>query len=246
MVAPADLKQSLIDSQSQRRELAAIYSRLPQTHCRSQALCCSLLPEMTLLEALQVLEKISEMPASQRIDLTYRITRYFFLNPIEITACPFLVDRACLIYSDRPFGCRAYGLWSKNYYERLFEQSRQAKMFSQQQWEKLGVTLPKEVVAFTVPYCSSVQLLSHSFISDESLLSAWDNIESLSQTLSPGHHQFKTGYLSDFGFFLAGLFFGIPEALRLKLLIVREIVNTGSSGRVSALKKRCFDLFAGS
>jgi Fe-S-cluster containining protein len=236
------LKKVLIDSHPQRQQLLEIYGRLPQTRCRRQAYCCALLPEMTLLEGLQILKKMEEMSVSQRTNLTKGIIQYFFINPAKITSCPFLRDRECLIYPSRPFGCRAYGLWSENYYEGLFEQSRQAKSFSQQQWQKLGVDLPKEVIEFQVPYCKWVQSDSRFPVNDASLLKAWDDIDALSEVLISGDHLFKNRYLSDLSFLLAALTFDDPKVLRLKFWVVQDMVNMGCSERLSGLINQCFDL----
>jgi hypothetical protein len=244
MITLSILNKLLSDSEPQRRELQKIYARLPQTHCRRQTRCCSLLPEMTLLEALQVLEKMMQMPSSLRMRLTKQTIHYFFVNPAKLTACPFLKGHDCLIYPDRFFGCRAYGLWSQNFYRDLAEHSRQAKLFSRLQWEKLGVNVPKEVLDFQVPYCSMVTAGSVVPINDEFLLRAWDDIESQSQVLHSGHHFFKTNYLSDLSFLLAGLTFGVRPAVHSKFLVVQDLVQTGNSGRLDQLISQCTDLLA--
>jgi Fe-S-cluster containining protein len=70
-----------------------------------------MLPEMTLVEALPVIRRLVEMAATMRNRLIKKIIGHFFLNPVEITSCPFLEGQECLIYPDRFFGCRSYGLW---------------------------------------------------------------------------------------------------------------------------------------
>jgi Fe-S-cluster containining protein len=244
MITLPVLKKLIGVSDPQRQELKKIYARLPQTHCQRQTRCCSLLPEMTLLEALQVLEKMGQMPSSLRMDLIRQTIHYFFVNPAKITTCPFLKGQDCLIYPHRFFGCRAYGLWSQTYYQDLVEHSRQAKLFFRLQWEKLGVNLPKEVVDFQVPYCSLVKTDSLVPVNYEFLLKAWNDIESLSQVLNAGHHFFKTSYLSDLSFFLAGLTFGLRQAVQLKFLVVQDLVQKGNSGRLDQLINQCTDLLA--
>jgi Fe-S-cluster containining protein len=242
MLTPADLKQVRLASQPQRHELAAIYSRLPQTNCRRQALCCTLLPEVSFLEGLQAIQKMQEMPSALRLDLSQKLIRYFFVNPVKITYCPFLQDQECLIYADRPFGCRAYGLWSKKFYRQLFEQNRQAKLLLGHQWEKLGVTLPAEVVEFQVPYCSFVCSDSFNPMSDAFLLNAWDDIDKLSQTLQPGHHLFQTTFFSDLSFLFVGMTFGPTKAVHFKVQIVQEMIQSGYSKRLEQLVAQCPDL----
>jgi hypothetical protein len=244
MITLPVLKKLIGDSDPQRRELQKIYTRLPQTNCRRQTRCCSLLPEMTLLEILQVFDKMGQMPPSLRMDLFKQLIHYFFVNPAKLSACPFLKGHDCLIYPDRFFGCRAYGLWSRGYYQDLAEHSRQTKGHFRHQWGKLGVTLPKEVFDFQVPYCSLVKPDSLMPINDEILLRAWDDIENQSQVLNAAHHFFKTSYLSDLSFLLAGLTFGLMKAVHLKFLIVQDLVQKGSSDRLDQLINQCTDLLA--
>ncbi len=129
-----DLKELIFNSQGQRQGLKNLYSQLPDTSCQRRALCCSLLPELSLLEALEALDQLRKFPPARRRELTQKIIRYFFINPAEITGCPFLEDRDCLIYPSRFFGCRAYGLWSKGHYRQIAHQARLTK-------EKCGSTV---------------------------------------------------------------------------------------------------------
>ncbi|MBA4393164.1 MAG: hypothetical protein C0407_06400 [Desulfobacca sp.] len=244
MITLAVLKKLITESNPQRGKLVETYTRLPQTRCRRQTRCCSLLPEMTLLEALQVFEKMGQMSPSFRMGLIKQTIRYFLVNPVEITSCPFLKGQDCLIYPDRFFGCRAYGLWSGSYYQKLIEYSRQAKRHSQLQWEKLGVTLPKEVIEFQVPYCSLVKSDPLNPLDDEFLLRAWEDIENQSQVLHPGHLLFKNSYLSDLSFLLAGLTFGFMKAVHLKFQVVQDLIQKKDSERLDQLINQCTDLLS--
>jgi hypothetical protein len=208
-----------------RRELKTIYDLLPATKCQRQVRCCSLLPEMTFLEALQAVSALESWPPSARINVIRKMARYFFCNGMEISSCPFLQSNNCLIYPDRFFGCRAYGLWSRDYYQNLADQNRQGKLFLQQQWEQLGVSLPEAVLTFQVPYCSRVEMDPPLKTTDEKLLSASDRIENLSEELNPWGREFRETYFSDLGFFLACLQFGLQEAVQLKYFITRDLIQ---------------------
>ncbi|UCE83381.1 MAG: hypothetical protein JSV47_02240, partial [Deltaproteobacteria bacterium] len=118
------IQQLLTGSTTQRIELKQAYEKLPGTHCRRRTDCCSLLPEMNLLEALAAIRMLAKMSSAQRLQVYRRILSYFFLNPVEIISCPFLQGQDCLIYENRFFGCRAYGLWSRQYYDEQAEGSR--------------------------------------------------------------------------------------------------------------------------
>lgn len=190
---------------------------------------------MNLLEALAAIQLLVKMPPAQRLLVCKRLLSYFLLNPVEILSCPFLQGQDCLIYEDRFFGCRAYGLWSRQYYEEQAEGSRQAKRFSQKQWKGLGVTLPQPVVEFCLPYCPYVELEEGVQVDDEMILHISDSIETLSGQLAPWHHAFKQGYFSDLSFLLAALAFDMQQAVQLKFEIVRDVLATGNRTRVNAI-----------
>ncbi|MDI6889469.1 MAG: hypothetical protein QMC83_00800 [Thermodesulfovibrionales bacterium] len=238
------IKELLQISVPQRRELERTYALIPATRCQRRTHCCSMLPEMTLVEALAAIQRLVNMDPHMRILLIKRTVSYFFLNPVEITSCPFLDNRDCLIYRDRFFGCRAYGLWSQEYYEKLTASNRQAKKYIQKQWENLGVFLPQAVIDFQVPYCLNVETESHALISDEMLLNISDTIEKLSEHFSQWHQSFRQMYFSDLSFLLASLVLGFTESVRMKFDVVSNIVNTGNRARLDRAIGELPDLFA--
>jgi hypothetical protein len=124
-----DINRLLNNSVSQRQKLVGLYTRLPATVCRRQAACCMMLPEMTLIEALVVLDRIKKMATSRQVQIFQKLVQYFFLNAVEISTCPLLEGQTCLFYADRFFGCRAYGLWSRATYEELSTQTQIANIF---------------------------------------------------------------------------------------------------------------------
>ena len=229
------IQELLAESKEQRLALMEAYAQLPRTRCRRQTYCCSLLPEMSLLEALSAVEQLLAIDPEQRLWMSKRLIRYFFLNPLEILSCPFLEDDSCLIYHRRFFGCRAYGLWSEEHYQKKAEQSRQAKSLSQREWLRLGVRLPQEVVDFTVDYCPYVKVEGDALMDDEFLLQASDRIEALSEQLLPWHDMFHTEYFSDLSFLLASISHGRQRAVQLKFEVVRHVLTTGDKGRVGQI-----------
>ena len=150
------IRALLAGSAAQRLALKETYAQLPSTRCRRRTHCCSLLPEMSLLEALTAVQLLLDMVPEQKLQVSKRLLHYFFLNPVEILSCPFLEGNDCLVYQQRFFGCRAYGLWSRKYYQKQAKLSQQAKRIGQQQWQRLGVALPQEVVDFRLNYCPHV------------------------------------------------------------------------------------------
>jgi len=231
-------------STEQRSALNEAYSQLPSTRCRRRTYCCSLLPEMSLLEALSAVQQLLEMKAEQRLWMNRRLIRYFFLNPVEILSCPFLESENCLIYRNRFFGCRAYGLWTEELYRKKGEQSRKAKTLSQHQWQRLGVSLPEEVVNFHLDYCPYVELEGGAFVEDELLLQTSDRIEAISGELVPWHEKFHQEYFSDLSFLLASISLGLQRAVQLKFEIVRHILSTGNKEKVDRIVDKLDDPLA--
>jgi len=237
------IRELLAGSTEQRLVLKETYAQLPSTRCRRRTHCCSLLPEMGLVEALTAVQLLIDMVPGQRHQLSSRMIHYFFLNPVEILMCPFLEDQECLIYQDRFLGCRAYGLWSKGYYQQQAEHSRQAKRLSQEQWQRLGVSLPQAVVDFHLPYCPYVEVEGEVPVDDEHLLHASDTIEDISGQLAPWHDSFRQRYFSDLSFLLVSNVLSSQEATQLKFEIVRDFLRTGNNERVDEIVGKLDDLF---
>ena len=203
-----------------------------------------MLPETTLIEAVAAIRQVAEKASDTRMELLQNIIRYFFLNPVEITACPFLKDQDCLIYEHRFFGCRAYGLWSKEHYETLAIRSRKAKKNLQKQWKNLGISLPRAVTGFQVSYCPFVEVDALAFVDDVMLLDISDSIESISADFHQWHYLFIQRYFSDLSFLLASLTFGFTEVVRMKLDVVRDMVNAGKRERLNQVLDTLPDLCA--
>jgi len=226
------------------QNLQGTYALLPATRCRRRTHCCSMLPEMTLVEALGAIQLMVNMAPFVRKQLLQNLIVYFFINPVEITSCPFLINKNCLIYEHRFFGCRAYGLWSQDHYEKLDLRSRQAKKHIQEQWENMGISIPQSVIDFQVPYCSFVETDSLVTIDDAMLLNVSDAVESISEEFSRWHHLFVQRYYSDLGFLLASLVFGFPEVVRKKMTVVSDIITNGNKTILEKVVEELPDLCA--
>ena len=240
--SPHIIKELLKTSDHQLQALKETYARLPATQCRRKTHCCSMLPEMTLVEALPVMRRLGGMAADMRKRLIQRIIQYFFLNSVEITSCPFLEGQECLIYRDRFFGCRSYGLWSRACYETLAARDRKAKKHLQKQWKRLGICLPEKVVDFQVPYCLCVETICHESIDDKTLLQASDTIDGISAGFSFRHQSFSQRYFSDLSFLLSALMFGYTEAVQLKFTLVRDMVHTNNRTKLDRILQELPDL----
>ena len=242
--SPRIIKELLQTSDHQLKALNETYALLPETRCRRNTRCCSLLPEMTLVEALPVIRRLLEMTEGVRNPLIKKIIEYFFLNPVKITSCPFLEGQDCLVYPDRFFGCRSYGLWSRARYQTLAARDRKAKKHLQEQWKRLGVCLPKKVVDFQMPYCPWVETTGPIIIDDETLLKASDRIQAISAHFSSRHQWFAQRYFSDLSFLLSALMFGYTQAVQMKFTLVRDMMNTENRSKLDRIIQELPDLCA--
>ena len=210
--------------------LRETYALMPATRCKRKTHCCAMLPEITLLEALAAFKRLKQESAALRRRFVGKIVTYFFINPAKITACPFLEENSCMIYDDRFFGCRAYGLWSNTHYEEMTRQNRQAKLKLGQQWQKLGITLPEKVTAFQTPYCSDVEVIDGNMLDDNALVQIATDIETLSNRLSPWHQTFNQMYFADLSFLATAMMVDdVKNILRIKVDIVRDYISEGCS-----------------
>jgi Fe-S-cluster containining protein len=219
----------LTDSKSELVDLGELYTLLPLTRCGCKAHCCSMLPESTFLETLAVFDRLSRETDRQHQEILKRIVRYFFVNPAQISACPFLKEKRCTIYEDRFFGCRAYGLWSPQHYEQMARQNHRAKRSLSNQWQKLGIKLPDKVINFRLAYCLDVESVDGPVIDDGKLDRLATDIHMLSERLSPWHRTFSAMYYSDFSFLTTAMFFDIRRLLQMKVDIVRDFIVAGHS-----------------
>ena len=239
------IQELLAGSTKQRLALKQAYGQLPASRCRRRAFCCSLLPEMTLVEALSAIHLLVDMTPAMRVKLSRGLVRYFFLNAVEIGSCPFLEGDSCLIYDNRFFGCRAYGLWSGQYCEEQVVRSREVKRISQKQWQELGVSLPQEIVEFNLPYCPHVEVEENGRVDDQRLLHILDTVGTISGQLEPWHGSFRERYFSDLSFLLASLMLGVHQAIQLKFEIVRDILSSGGRDRLVEVVDKVPDFCAG-
>jgi Fe-S-cluster containining protein len=149
--------------------LKMLYERIPTTTCNRQAHCCALMPEVSYVEFLHVVSALGKLPQDMQTETMEKTIKYFFLNAVRIGNCPFLHHNVCRIYEDRPFTCRAYGLWSKACYEVLVAKNKRAKEPVRAAWKTLGVKLPADVVAYQPAHCEHVTITSDGPITDAEL-----------------------------------------------------------------------------
>jgi Fe-S-cluster containining protein len=220
--------RALVSSRPLLKELARLYAGIPAMTCDRRGLCCGLLPEMSFPEYMGVLEAAQGLDPERTHSLAAGLVRYFFINPVRLSPCPFLYNGACLVYRNRPLGCRMYGLWSREKYAARSLDNRQAKYSVQAAWRKLGVRLPPEVVNFSLPYCDRVRLEADVLITDDRLDSLDESVAELARG-AKWESVFRERYFSDPSFAAASAVVGYGRALTLKVSIVREMIDRGAS-----------------
>jgi hypothetical protein len=82
MIDTGDLNSALQTAKPLFNELQNQYENLPPTQCRCQkpGVCCAYLPQMTLMEALQWVDILQQLPDSKRIDTLRLFMRFYLKN----------------------------------------------------------------------------------------------------------------------------------------------------------------------
>jgi Fe-S-cluster containining protein len=219
-------------------ELTEARETLPTTNCSRRTDCCALLPPMGLIEALRLMADFDGMTDDRRQALILKCVEYFFLNPVRIMGCPFLEGIDCLVYANRPFGCRAYGLWSPSFYRRRQESAARSKKAVVRAWTSLGVTLPRAVADHRPRYCREVKTVSGPAPDDAAIEAVNLRIQTLDESLGHSSRVFAQTYASDLSFLLTADLLGFEAALQHKVTVVREYLDRGESAGLAYLLDR--------
>ncbi|MGD9076910.1 MAG: hypothetical protein PVJ69_16955, partial [Desulfobacteraceae bacterium] len=207
---------------------------LPETQCTCDepGVCCMFLPEMTMLEALQWMERMRAMSDEDLTSTLRRFVEFYLTNPARLTGCPFRDDGACSIYKYRTFGCRSYGLWSQEMGRSRTRESRKGKKALREMWNRYGIELPADTVEFEIDYCDKVQVRSDKPIDDDAIMDFLTQVYHLGKPLGHLQSQFEEAYYSDFSFLLTSLAFGMRKALLLKFAVIKEIIKEKTDTRL--------------
>ena len=237
MITIEEIKAAITDARSLFTELQKLYGSLPETICQCEqpGVCCAFLPEMTLLEALQWIRVIQEMPADVRTQTLLKFLEFYLTNPIRHSGCPFLEKGTCRIYEWRPFACRAYGLWSPEFGNVRTEKSRQDRKALSQMWQNFGLVLPPEIVQFEIDYCDKVDCATDSGRSDDRLMTVLQEIYQLDEEQAELRMKFENEYHSDVSLLLTALMLGYKKAVLGKFAVIKEIVQQGTEERLEQM-----------
>jgi Fe-S-cluster containining protein len=237
MITPAELMLAAQQAQPLLAELQQLYALMPETKCRCQqpGVCCIYIPQVTLLEALQWIHIIQEMPPTQKRETLSQFIRFYLTNPVRQTGCPFLQRQACMNYRFRAFACRAYGLWSRPMGAERTQKNRQEQKMLLDMWKEIGLEIPAEMMESEIDYCRQVECLSDPSITDNQLLAILEKVYRLDQHFSELRKKFEDTYHSDFSFLIACLMLGFRKAVLGKFGIIKEIINQGCTHRLENL-----------
>lgn len=121
---PKKLKVKVSSSKTLEEELTGVYNLHGDlsTTCLRQCNCCRVAcPQMNYSEATSIINDIwTNWSKEDKTRLLVTAIKYFFSKSL-IKPCPMLKDKDCLLYLKRPLGCRLYGLWPKEVYDRRAE-----------------------------------------------------------------------------------------------------------------------------
>jgi Fe-S-cluster containining protein len=237
MITVAELIIAAQQAESLLVELQQLYGQLPETacQCRQPGVCCIFIPQVTLLEALQWVRVIQEMPPAQKREILSRFIRFYLTNPVRQSGCPFLEERTCTNYRFRAFACRAYGLWSRPMGDDRTQKNRLEQKILLDMWREIGLKLPQETVEYEIDYCNEVECLSDTAITDNQLLAILERVYRMDQHFSELQEKFEGTYHSDFSFLIACLILGFRKAVLGKFWIIKEIINQSCTRRLENL-----------
>jgi Fe-S-cluster containining protein len=237
IIHPDDLRRALETSAPVFAHLQAHYGLLAQTVCICQnpGTCCRFLPEMTFVEALQWMDVIRRLPLSRRVDTIRRFIEFFTTCPLHRGGCPFLEAGRCSVYPQRPFACRAYGLWSMETGRSRTLENRKSRDALICNWKHYGVELPPEKAQVEMDYCAQVRHRPSGVVTDEALMEVLTRVYELDRLVTPLSIHFENHYHSDFSFLLAGMLLGHREAILGKFAVIKDLVCQQSNGRLEAI-----------
>ena len=234
MITVDEIKEATLTAEPLFLRLDELYDRLPKTECTCEqsGVCCTFLPEMTVLEALQWIKFMQTMSDSELSAKLRQFVEFYMTNPARLSGCPFKEDGVCTNYRYRTFGCRSYGLWSQEMGRMRTRESRNGKKALRQMWKRYSVEIPADVVEFEIDYCDKVQIQSGKTINDTMIMELLESVYDLGKSLGDLQTRFEEEYHSDFSYFLASLFLGMRKALLLKFAVIKEIVQKGTNMRL--------------
>ncbi len=134
--------------------LTTLYGTLKSGNCAGCTRCCAESVNAFFIEFLAIWNRM-EQDEALKAHLMPRIIRYYMLEMVERSSCPFLDDDGrCAVYEQRPLVCRQFGHWSRKDFARNIEavlkSNREAADYYR---DTYGMILPETVVNRALDYC---------------------------------------------------------------------------------------------
>ena len=141
-------KEGLFDA------LGMLYGTMKTGKCAGCTRCCAESVNAFFIEFLAIWNHMKKDEAL-KARLMPRILRYYMLEMVERSSCPFLDDDGrCAVYDERPLVCRQFGHWSRKDFARNIEavlkSNREAADYYR---DAYGMNLPETVVNRALDYC---------------------------------------------------------------------------------------------
>lgn len=203
--------------------LEQTYQEIPETTCARRGVCCALLPPVFTVELAAWLHRLPATPYKERASQARRLTEHFLVNAARRRPCPWSRPGACAIYTERFMGCRTYGLWSPQAYEKRAAQAARGQQAVAQAWQGLGVELPAEVLAPAPPYCRQVRPVRGPAPDDAFIEGLEERALELSREL-PASLERLHDFGGDISFAVACLALGQAQALSLKVAVTKALL----------------------
>jgi Fe-S-cluster containining protein len=246
MLNKENLKEHINNARPLFSNLQKLYQRLPETSCQcdTPGRCCTTMPEMTVVEALQWMDVVVLMAPEEKLRILRNFLAFYLTTPLLRPFCPFLQNNGCAIYTFRTFACRAYGLWSVKTGDQRTVQNRDNRQKIVKMWQQMGVDLPEEKVVDEMDYCDRVVSKTTKKIDDLVLLAELRKIYEVSSAMSDLQEQFETDFHSDFSYLITCLLFSPKKAVLGKLAVIKELHEKGTDSRLQKfLSKVSADAF---
>jgi len=237
MITIEEINAALHDAKPLFATLQNLYGGLPETRCRCNqpGVCCTFLPQITWVEALQWVHSLKDQQEPAKRGLLLKFVEFYLTTPMRHTGCSFLKDGRCGIYEYRPFACRAYGLWSPKIGVERTRENRRSRQTLLQQWHRFGVAVPARMVAFEIEYCNQVHCAPEKSMSDGQLMNILQQIYRLDQAIPDLQTKFEAEYHSDFSFLIASLTLGYRQTILGKFAVIKEMVQKATDERLQQM-----------
>lgn len=146
-------KEGLFDA------LGTLYSTLKSGRCAGCTQCCAESVNAFYIEFLAIWKRMQQDEVLTA-RLMPRILRYYMLEMVERSSCPFLDDDGrCAVYDQRPLVCRQFGHWSRKDFARNIEAVLKANREAADYYrDTYGMILPETVVSRALEYCEDFEV----------------------------------------------------------------------------------------